>query len=247
VGVTTCINSLQKISGGLSGGTANTAITLVEAYPLSFLAKSMKPYALSPNPEPKNKSGESILTRLLGYRRVPVLGILTDSPQSGSDTGIVYRSWGLFNDGEWYGSNFSFNEFMRVGSAFMGSLVHYIGTFLAVGLYFAPFRWLAKKLVFQPGQGPSKEDFAKHRLSYKCIATADSSSKKRALSTFDYKGSGYYMTGILVAEAALTVLRGKENLAKRLGGMVTPACLEMEYIERLKNAGVKIDVSILEN
>jgi len=246
-GVGSVINSIQKISGGISGGTANTAITLVEGYPLSFLAKSMKPYALSPIPAPKNAQGGSFLTRLLGYRRVPDLGILTDSPQSGSDIGIVNRSWALFSGGKWYGPKFEFDEFMRVGSAFMGAAVHFIGAFVVVGLYFAPFRWLMKKLVFQPGQGPSKEDFEKHSLSYKCIATADSSAKKRAMSTFDYSGSGYYMTGILVAEAAMTVLRGEENLAKKLGGMVTPACLEMEYVERLKKAGINIDVGMMEN
>jgi hypothetical protein len=205
----------------------------------------MKPYALSPIPEPKNKPGEGFLTKLLGYRHVPDLGILTDSPQSGSDIGIVYRSWALFNGGEWYGPKFTFNEWLRVPSAFMGFLVHYISAFAMVGLYFAPFRWLAKKFVYQPGQGPTKEEFANHGMRYKCIATSDSPEKKRAVSTFDYTGGGYYMTGILVVEAAMTVLRGEENLAKKLEGMVTPACLEMEYIERLKKAGIKIEAGMM--
>jgi len=245
-GVTECINSLQKISGGLSGGTANTALTLVEAYPLRFLGNSMKPYALSPIPPPKDMpKGAGILSALLGYRRVPDLGILTNSPQAGSDVGIVHRSWGLFSDGEWYGKKFSFSEFMRVKSGFMGTIVHYIFGFVMIGLYFRPFRWLMKKMVYQPGQGPTKEETKSNRLSYRCIATADDASRKRAVSTFDYTGGGYYMTGILVAEAAMVVLRGSENLGKKLGGMVTPACLEMEYVDRLRKAGIKIEVEMM--
>jgi short subunit dehydrogenase-like uncharacterized protein len=207
----------------------------------------MKPYALSPIPEPKNKTGESFLTKLLGYRNVPDLGILTDSPQSGSDIGIVYRSWGLFNSGEWYGHKFTFEEWARVPSAFMGAIVHYALSFGMIALYFAPFRWFLKRYAYEPGQGQTKEEVTKNEMHYKCIATSDSPEKKRAASTFGYLGGGYYLTGILVVEAAMTVLRGKENLAKKLGGMVTPACLEMEYVERLKKAGVKIEVGMMNN
>lgn len=208
----------------------------------------MRPYALSPIPQPKNKvAGEGLMTKLLGYRHVPDLGILTSSPQSGSDVGIVYRSWALFDGGEWYGSKFNFAEWLRVPSALMGAIVHYVLSFGMVALYFAPFRWLLKKFVYQPGQGPTKEEFEKHEMHYKCIATSDSPEKKRAVSTFGFVGGGYYMTGMLVVEAAMTVLRGKENLATKLGGMVTPACLEMEYIDRLKKAGIKIESGMMAN
>lgn len=247
VGVKSCINSLQKATGAISGGTALTGITLVESYPLTFIGKAMKPYALSPIPPPKGTTGEGIMTKVLGYRYVPDLGILTSSPQAGSDTGIVYRSWALFDGGEWYGKNFFFNEWLRVPSAFIGTIVHYVLSFGMIGLYFAPFRWLLKKLAYEPGQGQTKEEVAKNEMRYKCIATSDSPEKKRAMSTFGFVGGGYYMTGMLVVEAAMTVLKGEENLAKKLGGMVTPACLEMEYVERLKKAGIEIECEMMEN
>lgn len=253
VGVKSCINSLQKSSGKISGGTALTAITLVEAYPLTFIAKAMKPYALSPIPKPKRQISEGIMPKILGYRYVPDLGILTTSPQAGSDTGIVYRSWALFNNGEWYGENFTFAEFVRVPSAIIGSLIHYVLSFGMIALYFAPIRWLLKKLAYEPGQGQTKEETAKNEMKYKCIATSDSpetdknEKSKRAMSSFEFVGGGYYMTGILVVEAAMTVLRGSENnLARKLGGMVTPACLEMEYIERLRKAGISIECGMME-
>ncbi|KAE9972065.1 hypothetical protein EG328_005238 [Venturia inaequalis] len=248
VGVKSCINSLQKSSGKISGGTALTAITLVESYPLTFIGKAMNPYALSPIPKPKGQAREGIMTKVLGYRYVPDLGILTTSPQAGSDTGIVYRSWALFDGGEWYGKNFSFAEFFRAPSALIGTLIHYVLSFGMVALYFAPFRWFLKKLAYEPGQGQTKEETAKNEMRYKCIATSDSPEAKRAMSSFEFVGGGYYMTGMLVVEAAMTVLRGEEeSLAKRLGGMVTPACLEMEYVERLRKAGISIECGMMED
>ncbi|QDS75068.1 hypothetical protein FKW77_006704 [Venturia effusa] len=247
VGAKSCINTLQKATGKISGGTALTAITLIESYPLTFVGKSMEPYALSPLPEPKGKTGESIMTKILGYRSIPDLGILTDSPQAGSDTGIVYRSWALFEGGEWYGKNFAFSEFYRVPSAFMGAVVHYVLSFGLVALLLPPVRWLLKRMAYEPGQGQTKEETAKNEMWYKCIATSDSPEEKRAVSTFGFVGGGYYMTGMLVVEAAMTILRGKENLAKRLSGMVTPACLEMEYVERLKKAGIQIECKMMED
>jgi len=233
-------------SGSVSGGTANTAITLVEAYPLKFLAEAMKPYALSPVPPPKKSPSESLLTKLLGWRRIPDLGILTDSPQAGSDIPIVNRSWGLFTNGDFYGQNFSFKEWLRVKSGLMGTVVHYVTAISIFMLILPPFRWYLKRLVYQPGQGQTKDEAKNNRLSYKAIATADCEPKKRAVATFDYTGGGYYLTGILVAEAAMIVLRGGDNLAKKLGGMVTPATLEMEYVERLRKAGIKIEVSMMD-
>jgi short subunit dehydrogenase-like uncharacterized protein len=128
----------------------------------------------------------------------------------------------------------------------MGSIVHYVSAVAMVMMFFRPFRWYLKRLVYQPGQGPTKEEFATNTLSFKAIATADHESKKRAVATFDYTGGGYYMTGLLVAEAAMLILRGGDNLAKRLGGMVTPATLEMDYVDRLRKAGVKIEASMLD-
>ena len=206
----------------------------------------MKPLALCPAPPPKREPASSLLSKLLGWRQVPDLGILTYSPQAASDIGIVYRSWGLFDSGSMYGPNFTFSEFMRVRNGFIGSILSYLFTFATVALYFAPFRWLLKKYVYPPGSGPTKEETAKNRLSYKAIATADEPKKRRAFATFDYTGGGYYMTGILVAEAAMVLLRGGDVHAKRLAGMVTPATLEMDYVERLQKTGIKLNWGLME-
>lgn len=249
-GVTTVINSLQEAAGGLSGGTINTAITLIEAYPTSHMIKSLHPYALSPIPPPKHRPSESIFTKLLGVRTIEGLGVLTDSPQAAPDIATVNRSWGLFDHGQWYGPGFAFSEYMRVSNSLVGSAIHYGFLAFVSSLYVPPIRWLLKRWAYEPGQGPAKEGFDGHKLAYKAIAKADvkEDKERRAVAEFEYKGSGYYMTGILLVEAAMTILRSEEKTpaAKMGGGLMTPAALGDEYVERVKKAGIRLEVGMLD-
>jgi short subunit dehydrogenase-like uncharacterized protein len=108
-------------------------------------------------------------------------------------------------------------------------------------------RWLLKKWAYDPGQGPTKEAFQNNRLVYKAIAKADCEPEKRAVATFEYTGGGYYLTGILVTEAAMTILKGNEMPAAKMGGgLLTTATLGEEYVERVRKAGVKIEVAMME-
>lgn len=247
VGLKDCVNSLQKISATASGGTAHSAVGLLEAYPLKFLGESLKPAALCPIKPPKAKpTTNGILATLLGWRYVKDLGVLTDSPQAVSDVGIVYRSWGLFNSGAFYGPNFTFTEYMRASNVITGTLIHYLFAAFFLGMYFRPFRWLLRKAAYVQGLGPEREEANKGVLSYKAIATADEPGKRRAYATYYYQGAPYYMTGITLAEAGLVLSRGGDVLGKRLGGMITPATLEMEYVERLQKAGIKLEWGMLD-
>lgn len=247
VGVRECVNTLQKATGTISGGTANTMATMIEAYPISHMIKSMHPYALSPISPHKERVRESWLAKLLGVRTIPDLGILTDSPQRGPDTAIVYRSWALFDKGEYYGQKFTFREWLRVSGYLAGTIIHYGFRMFLLSLLFPPMRWLLKKWAYEPGQGPSKEAFQNNQMVYKAIAKADCEPEKRAVATFEYTGGGYYLTGILVIEAAMTILKGSEIPAAKMGGgLLTPATLGEEYVERVKKAGVKIEVAMME-
>ena len=246
VGITECVLALEELSGGISGGTANTAITLVESYSSSQLLTAMNPYSLSTVPPPNKRPGGGIVAAMLGARSVEGLGVLTDSPQGALDTVIVNRSWSLFDGGNFYGKNFYYTEWMRVRNTLIGSLVHYGLAALMLSLWVPPVRWLLKRMVYEPGQGPTKEEFQNDRLAYKAIAKVEGESSKQAVATFSYNGGGYYLTGILVAEAAMTLLRGGDTLASKLGGMVTPATLEKGYVDRLQKAGVKLDVRLVE-
>ena len=73
------------------------------------------------------------------------------------------------------------------------------------------------------------------------IAHADDESQKRSYATLHWDGGFYYLTGVMLAEAAMVLVRGGDVLGKRLGGMITPATLEMDYVERLQKGGIKVD------
>jgi len=57
-----------------------------------------------------------------------------------------------------------------------------------------------------------------------------------------WDGSLYHLTGVCLAEAAVTIARDN-TLAHRLGGgMLTPATLGAPYLERLQRAGLKMEI-----
>lgn len=55
----------------------------------------------------------------------------------------------------------------------------------------------------------------------------------------------YHFTGILVAEAAITLSRDKTFAHELGGGIVTPATLGAPYLERLQTAGFIAEVKTL--
>jgi hypothetical protein len=90
-------------------------------------------------------------------RTEPGLGLLTDSISGATDAPIVNRSWALYNNGEYYGSKFHFSAYMRAKNQLSGFAMHVALALGAAILILPPVRWLLKKLVYQPGDGPTKE------------------------------------------------------------------------------------------
>jgi len=55
------------------------------------------------------------------------------------------------------------------------------------------------------------------------------------------------VTGVLLAEAALSLLKD-ESMAKEIGGgVLTPAMLGQAYVDRLGESGFKIETRLLED
>jgi hypothetical protein len=229
----------------LSGGTIHSLVGLFENYPSSYFKDSLKPSALSPIDLPAAANNGDGLR--LGSCYVPDLGVLTESAQTMTDIGLVYRSWGLFDSGAFYGPNFSFAAYMRVPNRLIGTLVYYTLQACYRGLTLPPFRALVRRVVSKPGDGPDHEKASHDILSYKAVAVADEPRARRTYATYRFDGSVYYMTGITLTEAALVLSRGGDCLAKRLGGMVTPATLEMEYVDRLRKAGIQLEWGVIDS
>ena len=85
-------------------------------------------------------------------------------------------------------------------------------------------------------------------IEWRSIAHADVSDPdvpKRAFGRMRWEGSMYHVTGVCLAESALILAR-EMTLAHELGGgMLTPATLGASYVERLKNAGLMVEVNMM--
>lgn len=153
------------------------------------ISAALAPYALSPVPGPKTPATVPWTTKILGVRSVRDLGILTTALQGTTDKAIVHRSWGQLN----YGPNFKFYEYQKARNHLTAVALHF--TLLFAGLFIAikPFRTLAKKYVYQPGDGPTKEESKNDRYEYRGIAIPDvqTPNPPRSYGTLSYEGSAY--------------------------------------------------------
>lgn len=97
------------------------------------IREALSPWALSPRPGPRRSKPVGFL----GLRKVPDLGTLCYSFMEGPDRAIVHRSWGLYDEGAYYGSKFHFYEHNRVRNVFVG-LLYNLAVLLSVMLLYTP-------------------------------------------------------------------------------------------------------------
>ena len=241
-------HAVTELKGGPSGGTLATVFGVYEQYGLKTIVRSSRPGAMCPIAPPKIAKTDSLLSRLLGVRSVPDLGLVKPNPVSGVDTAIVYRSWGLYNNGELYGKNFDFRTLTTVQSRILAAVSRVIYGLMPLFLILSPVRWLLKKLVHQPGSGPDIEKESKSgRIEERSVAIPDSDDKRKAFGRLRWQGGLYMFTAVLVSEAAATLLNDRQAPAHKLGGgFVTPATLGEGYIDRLREGGILLETEILD-
>jgi len=241
--ISNSISSLSNDSSSKpSGGTLATVLSFMDHYTFKQISAALKPYALSPVPGPKVRDPTTWVTKLFGVRSVRDLGILTTSLAGTSDTAIVHRSWGQFG----YGPNFRYHEFMKARNYLTAVAIH-LGLLIAgLCLSIGPIRKLAKKYVYQPGDGPTKDEYKNDRFEYRGIAMPDlqTTNPHRAFASLSFESSCYVFTAVSLAEAAISILRDEHKLA---GGVYTPSSLGQPFIDRLSGAGMKIQKKIFEN
>lgn len=156
-GTAELIDIIHDLNSAPSGGTLDTVLSLFETYSLSQVAKAMSPFSLCTVTPPKQNRSKPLLEALTGLRTDDDLGTLTTSIQGPTDAPIINRTYGLIDGGKFYGPNFQLSTYMRVSNKVNGFLVHLALTFGFAALILPPFRWLARKFVFQPGQGTPRE------------------------------------------------------------------------------------------
>ncbi|KAI1101976.1 hypothetical protein F4804DRAFT_343566 [Jackrogersella minutella] len=200
VPVSDVVISVHEIHGAPSGGTLHTIFGLFDVFPWKEVAKSHKPYALSPIPNSKLPPKPSLISKLTGLRSIPSLGLVSTSVTAGTNTAVVQRSWGLFKQDSslqkhFHGPNFTFREYMKAQGYLKGMAMHYGLVFGGLVLILCPpFRRMMRKYVSQPGDGPTKEDQAKEYIQLRGVATPDTSAeiRKQAVCKAEHSGGMYY-------------------------------------------------------
>ncbi|KAK3953363.1 Saccharopine dehydrogenase-domain-containing protein [Pseudoneurospora amorphoporcata] len=253
--------SIHNLRSAPSGGTLATVFTILENFSLKELREAHKPYAFSPVPHPNPDLAEkrtTWTTRLTGLATTPILGLGTSSVAAKTDAAIVERTWGLLSQAknkgqhdESYGPNFSFKQYMKPRNWLSGIAIHFGLMVLGVIMAMPFLRALAKKFVYQPGEGAEEEVAKRDELEFWGVAKPDfggeEDTKKRAFGRCWFRGPVYYYTGVLMAEAAATLLE-EESVEEQLGGggIYTPACLGQPFIDRLDKAGFHFETTIME-
>lgn len=227
----------------------------------------MSPFSLCTTTPPQQARSTPLAEKLTGMRSDEDLGLLTDSISGTTDAPIINRSWSLLDNGKFYGPRFQLSSYMRAKNAIHAIVVHVGLTFGIAALIFPPFRWLVRKFVYAPGEGTPREYVSvwslpswsctltfsrqakKEHCEWRAIANADVSDPqdpKRAFGQIRWQGSMYHLTGVLLAEAAITISRNNNTAAHGIGGgVLTPATLGGAYLERLQKAGLKTEVKTL--
>ncbi|RSL58668.1 hypothetical protein CEP53_006069 [Fusarium sp. AF-6] len=244
--------SLHRISSTPSGGTLATALGIWDIFTLKEVKEANSPYAQSPIPHKEpSRPKDSILEKIFGVRTIPNLGLMTTSAMASTNIPVIERTWGLLSEtpsrkDEFYGPNFRWSEYMKARNWLHGIFIHWlllIGGMLVVSI--PSLRAFLKNRVLQPGEGAKHEDTENDALEYKCIAYPDSEKAigKAAYCHMWHHGSMYYLTGMLLAEIAATILEDEIQLD---GGCYTPACLGQGLIDRLDDSGLKMEVKIID-
>jgi len=96
---------------------------------------------------------------------------------------------------------------------------------------------------FRSSESKANGDSNSNNISLRAIAIAaqEGPFPDRALAEFSYGKSAAHLTAAFLAEGAATILYTK-GLLKRVGGggVVTPAVLGNEFVERLGRVGVEV-------
>ena len=230
--------TLHVFKGTPSGGTLATILSILDNYSLRFIGRSTAPWAMSPIPGPSSQVRASWVSRLFGVRWVPQLGVLTTSLLGATNTAIVQRSWGLLDNGNLYGPNFRYSEYLTAKNAFVAVTLHFAFAVSLFALTLRPVRWLVKKFIYAPGEGVHRDNNKNDAPEFRDIATAEEDAKypKQSYARFRYEGGNYYLTGILLAEAAMVILQEPGIAARHRGGVLTPAVLGQAFSKPFKSS-----------
>eukprot|EP00049_Salpingoeca_infusionum_P010296 m.174970 g.174970 ORF g.174970 m.174970 type:complete len:413 (+) comp14602_c0_seq1:368-1606(+) len=225
---------IVKMKGGASGGTFNTMLTFLEEMYNSDKATRAEmgsPYVLVPAAERSEQSQPSLYP--VEFSK-DINSYTQFFPLSSVNAQTVH--WSNYSSNWAYGKQLQYKEKKRAKSywkATFETLVLATITFLG----FLPFtRNILRKVLPQPGTGPSEEEMKNGRFLLKVFAKGpaiDNQEPTTRVVNFQIdEGPGYSGTGRMVAEAALTMALNPD-LSTPTGVLPTAVALGDTFVERL--------------
>lgn len=182
--------------------------------------------------------------RFSGPRFIPTLGQPTTSLVGISNESSVYRSAGL--NAQLYGINFAYKEYTLVTSIFYAKLVHHLTRFADFLINFSFILHVLRRFSTGAGTGPDLEVSRKFDLmEFRTVGFEKETGKVLAKAEFIYQGALPEISAVLAAEAAAVMLGWKKSGKMVEGGIVTPSTLESEFVEKIRAAGVRLEVGLL--
>lgn len=233
---------ITQLQGKASGGTLLTVLSLLDTYSFREVAAAHKPWSIS---EHKGSDSQKNVPHVFYDRDLKLYG--ASWVGDNVDRSVASRSWSLLNYGERW-TTYGYLAFATKYKAYMYLACLYAGTLL-LGL--SPLRFLLKKLVTQPGSGPSQKEMDDGYVEVKCIAESDSNSEQKAQATFEIKHAdpGYKGTAMMLGSVALVLSCDLEKPSMKSinsGGFYTPACLGDALISRLSDTGITLKIEPVE-
>ena len=232
---------LRTAKGGMSGGTADSGLAMVEKVEKDKNLRSQltDPYLLN-----NNFRGADGPDRISPFYDEDFDSWVAPFVMGPINTRVVRRSAELL--GDMYGSNFRYDEgiLTRGGpTGFLGATGIGLATGLAMATLAAPpTRKIIKRLIPKPGEGPSEQEQERgfFEIELKAKHPEDESLDLRAIVKGD-RDPGYGSTAKMIVESAMALAHDD---VKKSGGFWTPASvIGDQLLQRLPpHAGVTFEL-----
>jgi short subunit dehydrogenase-like uncharacterized protein len=261
--------SAWEMHGGISGGTLGTIIATLEEVPREKLDASSDDFALSPvqglpSPHPRllytlplsspairgafyimAPTNRAVVQRTWGLHELEARRLAISTNSSAKHSTSIPDTQASEKQRLTYGRQFKYDEFLAMSNAVSAVAFGIVFALGAVALMFLPpFRWLFKKLVTQPGHGPSDEKMKLGRFRVTNITSSvptDAIPRTHVKTVMRGKGDpGYLGSAVMISESALALVCSHDKLPNlaRKGGVLTPmSALGDVLIERLQSTG----------
>jgi len=230
---------VMKMRGGFSGGTIASMLGLMEqaGRDRSIRRVLADPYSLNPEGERRGPDGReqrgARFDEQLGRWTAPFL-------MAGINTRVVRRSNALLDYP--YGRDFRYDEAMVARGRMHARTIGLGLAAMTLGGVIGPTRWLMRRFLPAPGEGPTPEEREAGFFEIKLLGTSDGDDPLEVTGTVRGDGDpGYRETSKMLAESALCLAR--DGVSAR-GGILTPAsCMGQPLLERLRAAGMTFDTA----